>query len=155
MTYNSQNWRKTNSTVEKLGGDVGFGFGWRLLAGSLTPVWADQYTFAYYIFTDATGAEYKLDVNASGVWKSKDGSYLAYDTATARLWFQSGIFWYMGSISGSTEQDAGTLYPTILQNSNGNYLRINYGPAIGSVTNFTSSRPSDAQDNTGYGYAFT
>ena len=26
LTYNSQNWRKTNSTVEKLGGDLGFGF---------------------------------------------------------------------------------------------------------------------------------
>ena len=121
LTYNSQNWRKTNSTVEKLGGDLGFGFGWRLLAGALTPVWLDQNTLGYYLFTDSTGAEYKLDVNSGGVWKSKDGSYLTYDSNTAKLWFHSGIFWYMGSASASPEQDAGTLYPTRIQNSNGNY----------------------------------
>ncbi len=155
LTYNSQNWRKTNSTVEKLGGDLGFGFGWRLLAGALTPVWIDQYTFGYYLFTDSTGAEYKLDVNSAGVWKSKDGSYLSYDPATAKLWFHSGIFWQMGAASGGQEQDAGTLYPTIIQNSNGNYLQILYAPAIGSSTANTSSRPSLAWGNDGFGYNFT
>ena len=40
LTYNSQNWRWDNGAMWKLGEDVGYGFSWELLAGSLTPLLA-------------------------------------------------------------------------------------------------------------------
>ena len=36
LTYNSQNWRQDPAGTWKLGQDVGYGFGWKMLAGSLT-----------------------------------------------------------------------------------------------------------------------
>jgi len=61
LNYNSQQWRKDNGGTWKFGGDVGYGFGWRLMAGAITPIWSDVYTFSHYLFTDSTGAEYRLN----------------------------------------------------------------------------------------------
>ena len=44
LSYNSQNWRKDAAATWKLGTDVGFGFGWKMLAGSLTPVYSGWWT---------------------------------------------------------------------------------------------------------------
>lgn len=71
LSYNSQAWRQDSGGVWKLGGDVGYGFGWRLMADSLAPVWADLWTLHHYVYTDGTGAEYRLDVNNNGVWTSR------------------------------------------------------------------------------------
>ena len=79
LSYNSQNWRRDNGTVTKLGGDIGFGWGWRMQAGSLTPVWQNANTFLHWIFTDPTGAEYRLDTYTAGKWTSKDGLYVTYE----------------------------------------------------------------------------
>ena len=46
----------------------------------------------------------------------------------------------MDCISGSTEVDAATRYPTRIQNANGNYVDLTYKPAIGSGTANTSAR---------------
>ena len=55
----------------KLGRDVGYGLGWKLQAGSLAPYWTGYWALHHWTFTDATGAEYRLDVNANGVWTSR------------------------------------------------------------------------------------
>ena len=57
LSYNSQNWRKDNGTTWELASDVGYGYGWRLMAGSLIAYWSDMFTLSYWQFTDATGAE--------------------------------------------------------------------------------------------------
>ena len=44
LSNNSQNWRKDPGGTWMLGTDVGFGWGWKMLAGSLTPVYSDWYT---------------------------------------------------------------------------------------------------------------
>ncbi len=75
LNYNSQVWRKDAAATWKLGQDVGYGFGWKLLAGSITPFWGDYWTIHHYVFTDATGAEYRLDQNSGGVWTSREGTY--------------------------------------------------------------------------------
>jgi hypothetical protein len=62
LNYNSQNWRRVNSTVTKIGADLGYGFVWQLLVGSVIPVYANPTTLSYYLFTHSTGAQYKLDV---------------------------------------------------------------------------------------------
>ena len=80
LSYNSQIWRFIDPNW-MLGRDVGYGFGWRFMAGSLIPDWQDYFTIHHYTFTDATGTEYRLDVNTNGVWTSRQGIYLSYDGA--------------------------------------------------------------------------
>jgi hypothetical protein len=124
LNYNSQLWRKDPAATWKLGRDVGYGFGWRLMAGSITPYWQDPWTIHHYLFTDSTGAEYRLDqTDAYRIkWTSKEGIYLTYDTLANRVYFPDGSFWVMGCTSSGTEQDAGTRYPTVIEDSNGNQL---------------------------------
>lgn len=130
-SYNSQLWRKDSNATWKLGRDVGYGFGWRLMAGSITPYWSSAYVVNHYLFVDSTGAEYRLDVNTSNVWTSKEAIYLSYNASQQKLYFPDGSFWFMGAISGGTEQDGGSRYPTLMQDSNGNQIKIRYGGGVG------------------------
>ena len=41
LTYNSQNWRSDTAGLWNLGADVGYGYGWKLLAGAITPVYVE------------------------------------------------------------------------------------------------------------------
>jgi len=140
LSYNSQNWRNDNGSVARLGADIGYGWGWRLQAGSLTPVWQNANTFLYWLFTDATGAEYRLDVYSAGKWTSKDGIYVTFEAGADKLWFNDGSVWIMGCESASTEQDAGTRYPTRIMSSNGNYVNLQYAKGIGRTDFDTSAR---------------
>jgi hypothetical protein len=47
-----------------------------------------------------------------------------YDTTASppRLHFPDGSFWEFGCQSAGTEEDSGTLYPTLMEDSNGNQL---------------------------------
>ena len=139
LSYNSQLWFKEGAGQTKLGADVGYGFGWKLLAGALTPIW-DSYNLVYYLFTDSSGAEYRLDVNENGVWRSSQGAYVYYDPNTGRLNFPDGSNWQMSSVSSINEQDAGTSYPTLMRDSNGNEVRLEYAQGIGGVGANTSAR---------------
>jgi hypothetical protein len=124
LSYNSQLWRQDPAATWKLGRDVGYGFGWRFQAGSLTPYWQDPWTIHHYLFVDSTGAEYRLGVSSSNgqVWSSQEGLYLTFDRVSNRLYFPDGSFWVMGCSSFGSEQDAGTRYPTVMEDSNGNQL---------------------------------
>jgi hypothetical protein len=60
--HSSQNWRLADGGVNWLvGRDTGYEFGWKLRAGSLTPVNSSYLTVGEYIFTDSTGAQYVLN----------------------------------------------------------------------------------------------
>jgi hypothetical protein len=96
LSYNSQNWRQpSTASTSLLGADTGYGFGWTLQAGSLTPVYKDYFDVDHYIYTDATGAQYNLGTNTNGVWSSTDAAYVWYDTTASppRLHFADGSFW--------------------------------------------------------------
>ena len=134
LSYNSQNWRLEGSASWKMGADVGYGFGWRLMAGSLKPYYTGSWTLHHFIFTDATGAEYRLDQQDpvhTSVWSSKQSLYVWYDYATNLLHFKDGSYWYMGSTSAGVEQDAGTMYPTLMEDTNGNQVLVTYLPGAG------------------------
>ncbi|MFN7921463.1 MAG: RHS repeat-associated core domain-containing protein [Bryobacteraceae bacterium] len=146
LNYNSQQWTYHNGRTWKFGRDVGYGFGWRLLAGSITPVWSGAWALNHFIFTDSTGAEYKLDVNTGGVWTSRDATYVSYDSNANRLYFNNGSFWEMGAASGGTEQDAGTRYPTLAQDSNGNQTFIRYKTGVNASYAHSSSRVDEIED---------
>jgi hypothetical protein len=122
LGYNSQFWRQDSGGTWKMARDVGYGLSWRLQAGSLTPYYRVDWTLDHYLFIDSTGAEYRLTTNTSGVWTSSEGIYVSYDSNANRLYFNDGSFWVMGATSGGTEQDAGTMYPTVMEDSNGNQL---------------------------------
>jgi len=121
LSYNSQMWRQDSGGIWLLGEDVGVGLGWTLQAGSILPVWYGS-SFLYYLYTDATGAQYVLDQNNSNVWSSIEGIHVYFDANAVVLHFTDGSFWNMNVQSGSTEQDAGTLYPSQMEDSNGNQL---------------------------------
>jgi YD repeat-containing protein len=158
LSYNAQNWRQDNGANWQLGSDVGFGFGWRMTIGSITPYyiyWWDGPD--HYVFTDSTGAEYRLDVNNGGVWSSTHGVYVWFDSNANVLHFKDGTFWVMGCTSGGTEPDAGTEYPTIIEDVSGNQVIVTYDTAAGlpyleinglvyTSTPNTSSRIADIED---------
>ena len=146
MSYNSQNWRKDPGGVWKIGNDVGFGFGWKMQVGSLTPVYSGWWVVHHYLYTDSTGAEYRLDQNNAGVWTSKEGIFLSYEAATGRLYFPSGLYWEFGCQSVGTEHDAGTLYPTRLVDTNGNEIKLRYQGGLHYGGTNGSARVSEIED---------
>ena len=159
LSYNSQNWRLQGGFNHRVGYDVGYGFGWKLQAGSIFQV-NDGVggPISHYVFTDGTGAEYRLDVNDGGIWWSKEGMYVAYDPGTARVRFMDGTFWEMSCLSGGSEQDKGTRYPTKIQDSNGNFITLEYKPAAGLGGVNSSARIStikDIRSTPGNAYTFT
>ena len=80
------------------------------------------------------------------MWTSKEGIYAAYDTSTQRLYFPDGTFWFFGVASAGTEQDAGTLYPTQFQDTNGNQILLRYGAAAGLPWTGSSARIVQVED---------
>ena len=149
LTYNSQNWRQdsdTNHTSWNLGSDVGYGYGWKLLAGSLTPFYYGAWGLDHYLFTDSTGAEYRLNQNTGGVWTSSESIYVWYDSNRNRLYFRDGSFWVMGCTSGGSETDSGSMYPTIMESSNGNQILVYYLPGVNLFWPNSSARIQYIQD---------
>ena len=156
LHYNSQNWRQDDGTNWQLGTDVGYGYGWSLQVGSITPYYAGWTSGVdHYVFTDGTGAQYRLDQNSGGVWSSLQGIYVWFNASANTLYFKDGTSWLMGSTSGGAEQDAGTMYPTIIQDTVGNQIIVTYSasPSLPSSTNDSSARISKIEDVRGYGGA--
>jgi chitodextrinase len=144
LVYNSQNWRSDNGVNWDLGDDVGFGYGWQMLIGSVVPFYTaySGYPPDHYLYTDATGAQYRLDQNNGGVWTSSTQSvYVWLDTRVSpyRLHFPDGKFWVLGSTSGGEEPDGGSMYPTIIQDTFGNQVIVTYDTGLGLPFSETTS----------------
>ena len=118
LSYNSQIWRFHSNQNWLLGRDVGYGLGWRLMAGSLVPEWSDYYTLHHYTFTDAGGTEYRLDVNTNGVWTSRQGIYVSYDAANERLYWPDGTLLGVALVRAAWSWKP-TPLPTIIRTSTG------------------------------------
>src|SRR5262249_39815075 len=127
-----QIWRQASGTTSKLARDVGYGMGWTLQAGSLFPG-VDSNNHGYYLFTDATGAEYHLDQYniGAGLWTSIDGTYVTFESGMNKLYFPDGSFWKMDVVSAPGEPDAGAMYPSLMEDSNGNQVKIDYDTGAG------------------------
>jgi hypothetical protein len=151
LAYNSQNWRQDPGGTWRLGEDVGYGYGWKLLAGSLLPLDAPSGLVGEYLFTSATGAQYHLNQNSGGIWTSVESVYVSYDSNAGKLHFNDGSFWVMGCTSAGTEWDSGTMYPTLVEDSNGNEVFINYNDGVGVTWPNSSSRISTIEDVRGNG----
>ena len=146
LTYNSQIWKSDSAGIQNMGLDVGYGYGWKMLAGSLTPFWNPASNqLDHYLYTDATGGQYRLYQSGVGnIWISHlypassglsgEAIYVYYDSDSNLLHFRDGSSWYMGCVSSGEEQDAGTMYPTILEDRNGNQVIITYVTGLGTDT---------------------
>ena len=124
LSYNSQNWRQdANGNTWQLAAATPGGYGWNAQAGSLQAYYSSATTVHHYEFMDATGAVYHLTHNSSGIWSSTtESAYVWYDSNYGVLHFRDGSYWVMGCTSAGTESDAGTFYPTVIEDSNGNQL---------------------------------
>ena len=96
------------------GRDVGYGYGWRMMAGSITPVYRNWGDLSHYLYTDSTGAEYRLTQNTGGVWTGGEGVMIAFDSNIGLLRFPDGSWWAMWAESAPGEDDAGTFYTSRL-----------------------------------------
>jgi len=76
----------------------------------------------------------------SGSFASSEAIYLWFDSNAGRLYFKDGSFWIFGCTSAGTEQDAGTLYPTTMEDTNGNQITIQYGNAVNATWPNSSAR---------------
>jgi len=157
LSYNSQNWRLDPSGyIWDLGEDRYTGFGWTFQIGSVLPYYNDTTnTTDHYEYQDASGAIYRLDQNNSGVWSSKQSVYVWFDSNLNVLHFRDGSFWYMGCVAASAERDAGTYYPTIIEDSNGNQITVAYAAGQASIWADTSSRITSIADARGPAYTFS
>ena len=155
LSYNSQIWRQLSGTNYLQGLDIGYGLGWTMQLGALIP------ESNYYIFADATGAQYKLDQYNGTVWTSRDGTYVAYSPSLQQLFFPDGRFWTMNVVSASGEPDAGWRYPSKIEDSNGNYVTLQYPQGSGGGTINTSGRITQITDplatgsNPSYSFTYT
>ena len=127
FSYNSQMWRQDANGTWFFGYDLGYGFGLKLLAGAITPIWANS-IIDHYLYTDSTGAEYRLDQNSGSLWTSTQGIYVTFDANTNILHFNDGTSWTFGCQSALGEPDSGTLYPTAMEDTNGNQITVGYEP---------------------------
>jgi len=147
LNYNSANFRKDTAATWKLGRDSGYGFGWKFLAGSLTPYYSDWLQVHHYQFTDSTGAEYRLDQQANGIWYSRESVYVRYDPVKKQLYFPDGSFWEFGAEAAGLEEDSGTRYPTKMQDTNGNFIAISYQTGAYALDPQSSSRITYIEDS--------
>ena len=145
LNYNSQNWREDAGGVTwNYGRDIGYGYGFRIGAGSIQQFVGANWQVDHWTFTDSSGAEYRLDrqvtqdgtatSTTSGIWATTtDGATFLYNSSTNRLYFPSGMFWQFDCASLGNEGDYSARYPTLMQDSNGNQILIRYKPGVLAV----------------------
>jgi len=63
-----------------------------------------------------------------------------------RLYFRDGSSWVFGCTSAGTEQDAGTMYPTLMEDTNGHQITITYQAGAGAAWTNSSARIVTIQD---------
>jgi hypothetical protein len=106
--------------------------GWRLQAGSVYRAYFGG-SLQAVIFTDATGAEYRMEfASYNGTYQTVEGGlHLSMDWGSGVLHFPDGSIWTMGDGTAAAEQDAGTRYPTQMKDTNGNTVSLTYAPGVG------------------------
>ncbi|QEE27298.1 RHS repeat-associated core domain-containing protein [Terriglobus albidus] len=135
-SYNSQN------DGQSL--DTGFGAGWTLRIGSISRTTSGDGEISY-VYKDGTGADFLL-IPHGGKFISTNGHYFTWDMAKQTLHFAGGEFAVFASISTSKERDPGVMYPTLIQDSNGNQIEVRYAAGNGETATNTSGRPIEIFD---------
>ena len=117
-----------------------------MLADALTAYYTQGVALHHYEFVDSSGAEYRLDQNNGNVWTSIEGIYVSYDANVGRLYFTDGSFWVFGCTSAGTEEDSGAMYPTLMEDTNGNQILVRYAAGVNVPWTNSSSRILQIED---------
>ncbi len=156
-SWNSQFWTydATGSHMNAI--DTGYGLGFTFSLGGMSPVYNGS-QIDHFEFIDGGGLIHKLYWTSGNKYKSQDSSYLLWDYGASpypTLTFNDGSVWSFGCVSEHPEADAGTRYPTLLKDANGNTITVTYqGVSALGGTN-TTSRLSSMQDAlTSYGWTY-
>jgi chitodextrinase len=84
LSYNSQMWRNDAGGTWKLGRDVGYGLGWRLMAGSITPVYyycVRKQQFGVELFRGQKDCARPTGTALCGIYRGPGGSRRACRSA--------------------------------------------------------------------------
>jgi RHS repeat-associated protein len=159
LNHDTQSWKKEGSVVWNYGRDIGYGHGWKLLAGSVTRYFSGTGVTSHIIFTDSTGTDYRLDrkvdaqgntsATVTGYWAASSSNFYGIfheDWNTYRMKFPDGSFWEFGSHAAGYEGDLGTAYPTLFQDSNGNRIIVRYLAGAGVAWANSSGRILQIED---------
>ncbi len=98
-----------------------------------------------YIYTTSTGAILPL-LQTPGGWITVSGSYVSWNPASATLSHTDGTLLQFAAQAAAGEPDAGALFPTLIQDHNGNQIVIAYEPGVGTRVANTSGRISTITD---------
>ncbi|MDZ7637656.1 MAG: hypothetical protein U5J83_05315 [Bryobacterales bacterium] len=105
-------------------------------------------TISDYVFEDASGAEYPLDVlSGTSRWSpSGFAPVVEYDASSNAVWFKDGSYWRMECLSAVNEFDKNTRYPTVMQETNGNRIYVRYLAGSGAAWANSSARIWEIED---------
>ena len=125
-SFNSQVWSTDAAGVLQNGMDVGYGYNFMFQIGALVPIYNGN-LLVRYDFLDGVGSVHHMYAQSGSttVFLSQDSSYLTLNVAASpypTITFTDGTVWQFGCTSEAPEPDAGTMYPTQLEDTNGNLI---------------------------------
>jgi RHS repeat-associated protein len=150
-SYNSQFWSHDSAGDHNIAINTGYGLGWTFQIGAIYAVFNGN-LIDHVEYQDTGGVIHKLWApanapNTNTVYLSQDSTYLIWNYANNTLTFRDGSVWTFGCESSSVEPDAGTLYPTELEDPDGNLITVTYQPGLLQSGVNGSSRITTIQDS--------
>jgi hypothetical protein len=118
--------------------DSWVGPGWTLMIARVI----DDSANGYYYISMSDGSNHVLRFS-SGAWRSRDSSYMIYDPVARRLTLKGGMWLKFDYTDPVRPYER---YATRIQDTNGNYIDINYADYGGRI--------SSIQDTLGNTYSF-
>jgi len=153
LVYNSQLWTWDGAGARLALVDAGYGPGCSLWLGAIYPVHVD-YQLNHFRYIDSSGATHRLYPTTGDLYMSRDSTYMLWDRVLNRLTFRDGTYWDFDYVASDGGPDSGTRYPTRIQDTNGNYVTIEYttGARVSAIKDSRGTHPTIP--NQWYGYMF-
>jgi hypothetical protein len=126
LAYNSKFWDHWNGQATIAEKDSWVGVGWTLLVARIID---DSANSGYYV-TLSDGSNHHLP-NYGGAWRSRDSTYMIYDPASYKLTLKGGLNYKFNYVD---PLDSTIRYATRVQDTNGNYIDINYTGSGGRIS---------------------
>jgi len=125
--------------------NLGYGYGWKLQAGSILPVYSDWLTIHHYVFTDAAAQNTVWIRTPTACGLRRKASTPPTTPARSASISPTARFGLRRSLGG-TEEDAGTLYPTPVPGHQRQSDLLRYGAASGLPWTGSSARIVQVED---------
>ena len=123
LGYNSKFWEHAGGYATLAERDSWVGVGWTLVVARVI----DDSPNGYYYVTLPDGSNHEL-VFYGGLYRSIDSMRMVYDPAAMKLTMKGGATYTFGYVD---PLDSAIRYATRVQDTNGNYLEVNYSGSGG------------------------